>query len=463
MFLSRRGFLVGAGVIALGFGGLRMMLSHRRGDISSTNPLVIPGFGPLQRDPQDLLDLPAGFRYVVFSRTGEKMDDGLLVPGKHDGMAAFAHASGKTLLIRNHELNPDDAKVGPFGRRNELLGSIDTGRLYDAGRGVAPCVGGTTTLLFDTRAGRLERHHLSLSGTLRNCAGGPTPWGSWLTCEETVARADGEREHDHGYVFEVPADLDAGLVPAVALTAMGRFNHEAVAVDPASGVVYLTEDRSDGLLYRLIPNTPGKLIDGGRLQALIVIERPKLDTRNWEEQTVEVGAALACAWIDVHDIDAPEDDLRYRGFEDGAARFARGEGVWYGSGAVYFACTNGGAAKFGQIFRYTPSPQEGTAGEIEQPGRLELFIEPNDRTVVENADNITFAPWGDLIICEDGKDDQCLVGVTPQGQLYKLARNARNESEFAGACFSPDGSTLFVNIQTPGLTLAITGPWRSQA
>jgi hypothetical protein len=92
---------------------------------------------------------------------------------------------------------------------------------------------------------------------------------------------------------------------------------------------------------------------------------------------------------------------------------------------------------------------------------LELFVEPNNATVVENADNITVSPWGDLIVCEDGPGQQFLLGVTPAGQIYKLARNALNGSELAGATFSPDASTLFVNIQHPhGFTLAINGPWK---
>ena len=102
---------------------------------------------------------------------------------------------------------------------------------------------------------------------------------------------------------------------------------------------------------------------------------------------------------------------------------------------------------------------EGTRAENEQPGRLDLFIEPNDGKLVENADNITIAPWGDLIVTEDGVIPHYVVGVTPEGKTYKLAKTSLGE--FAGACFSPDGSTLFVNIQIPGLTVAITGPWKS--
>jgi secreted PhoX family phosphatase len=241
---------------------------------------------------------------------------------------------------------------------------------------------------------------------------------------------------------------------------MGRFNHEAVAVDPDSGVVYQTEDAQDGLIYRFIPNVPEQLAAGGRLQALAVVDQPSLDTRNWDEQTVAPGTELAVTWVDMNNVEAPENDLRLRGFADGAARFARGEGMWYGNDAVYFACTNGGRAKKGQIWRYVPSSDEGTHEEANNPGRLSLFIEPNNGALVDNADNLTVAPWGDLILCEDGSGDQNLVRVTPGGEISRFGHNAVSNSEFAGATFSPDGSTLFVNIQGNGLTLAIVGPWQ---
>jgi hypothetical protein len=305
----------------------------------------------------------------------------------------------------------------------------------------------------------LVRHFLSLAGTVRNCAGGPSPWGSWITCEETTQRADEYYEKDHGYNFEVPVRDRVGLADPVPLKAMGRFNHEAVAVHPGSGIVYETEDRGDGLIYRFLPDRLGSLAAGGRLQALVVRDRGSLDTSNWELPQVSPGEAMATTWIDIDDVESPNDELRLQGFEKGAARFARGEGMWYGREAIYFACTSGGAAKKGQVWRYVPSLHEGTAQEADTPGTLELFIEPNDGELVENCDNLTVAPWGDLVLCEDGGADDRLVGVTPEGQTYELARNAFNESEFAGAAFSPDGSTLFVNIQSPGITLAITGPW----
>ncbi len=450
MSISRRHFLQNAMALAIGFTGLQTFLgcrSERR-----------PGFGPLVSDANGVLDLPDGFSYNIISRAGDQMSDGLYVPALPDGMAAFPGPDGTTLLVCNHEVNVGaPATSGAFGVGHDLLAATGADRLYDPGTGEAPCLGGTTTLVYDTGEQELVRRHLSLAGTLRNCAGGPTPWGSWITCEETTLRQGEVTSRDHGFNFEVPARADVGLFDPVPLTAMGRFNHEAVAVHPSSGIVYETEDRGDGLIYRFLPNQPERLQLGGRLQVLSVQGRPSLDTRNWEEALVVPGDVLNVEWLDIDEVLSPNDDLRYRGFESGAARFARGEGMWYGNAAIYFACTNGGRTEAGQIWRYVPHENEGQPGTA---GQLELFIEPNDSELVENCDNVTVTPWGDLILCEDGPDEQFLVGVTPGGELYHFGRNAISSSEFAGATFSPDGSTLFINIQHDGLTLAITGPWR---
>ncbi|MDZ7694792.1 MAG: DUF839 domain-containing protein [Balneolaceae bacterium] len=307
--------------------------------------------------------------------------------------------------------------------------------------------------MYDTKNQRVIRQYLSLTGTLRNCAGGPTPWNSWLTCEEIVSHPDDTYAKSHGYVFEVPASVEPALARPVPIKAMGRFDHEAVAVDPDTGIVYLTEDDSEGLLYRFIPNTRGKMHDGGTLQALAVKGQSSRDTRNWKAEPITIGEPMEVEWIDLENIDSPEDDLRHRGYDDGAARFARGEGMWYGNKEIYFACTNGGKMELGQIWKLTPSAEN-------EADKLELFVESHDGTMLENADNLTVAPWGDLFVCEDGDNTQYLLGITPQGEVYQFGRNVISTSELAGATFSPDGSTLFINIQQQGLTLAITGPWK---
>ncbi len=461
MQITRRSFLQSAVAATMGFRGWQTLSAAPASADATTT-----GFGPLIADSAGIVDLPRGFAYSIISRMGDRMDDGLLVPGQPDGMGAFPGPDGRTVLIRNHEMLASWRERGPFGRKNELLDPAARDLVYDFGRGKQPCLGGTTTLLYDTRARRLEKQYLSLAGTQYNCAGGVTPWGTWITCEEDTQPADEDFERNHGYAFEVPAVADGKLTRPAPLTTMGRFRREAVAVDPRTLIVYQSEDREDGVLYRYLPNKPGDLLAGGRTQALGVRDRRSLDARNWlawrdrpASPRIEPGTKLPAAWIDVDDIDSPKDDLRKRAFAAGAACFARMEGMWWGDGCFYFVATTGGRNERGQIWRYTPAPAEGTPAESDNPGTLELFIEPNDQALLDCGDNITVAPWGDLIVCEDGEDQQYLVGVTPEGRLYKFARNAANLSEFAGATFSPDGSTLFVNIQGAGLTLAITGPW----
>jgi len=446
-----------ATAISLGFAGLRIGVgAHAFASVRALPPGH--GFGPLEPDPEGVLDLPAGFAYRVISRVGEETDDGMVVPPMHDGMAAFEGPDGLTLIVRNHEAEWDHEGPGPWGTDFARVDRVDRARIFDHGHG-RPLRGGTTTLVYDTRSRELVRHFLSLAGTERNCAGGPTPRGSWISCEETVTRRDEHHERDHGWCFEVPATAEPALAEPVPITPMGRFNHEACATDPRTGVVYMTEDRHDGLLYRYVPENPDRLLEGGRLQALVVEGRRRMDTRNWDgPERLEPGARLPCSWIDLEDVESPGDDLRFQGYRKGAARFARGEGMWLGTDGIYFCCTNGGRNKMGQIFRITLPDAESDGAR--RPATLELFIEPNDVGVLEKADNVTVSPWGDLIVCEDGDGEQFLVGVTPDGELYKFARNAISGSEFAGATFSPDGTTLFVNIQAQGLTLAITGPWK---
>ncbi|AKS41403.1 alkaline phosphatase PhoX [Wenzhouxiangella marina] len=445
--ISRRRF-IGSSAAAVG----AAFIGYQRQVLGRAHA-ILPGwrdFGPVRPDPAGVFDLPAGFAYTVIARLGETMHDGLRRPGLPDGMAAFPGADGQVILICNHEVEHDESALGPFGPNGELADRIDASRVYDPGRRLA-CSGGTTTLVYDPSARRVTRSWMSLAGTENNCAGGPTPWGSWLSCEETVVRSDQQTyTRDHGWVFEVPASATEAVEP-VPLTAMGRFNHEACAVDPATGIVYLTEDRSDGLFYRFIPNRPGELAAGGRLQALALKDRRRSDTRNWPENgasSIAVNEALAVEWIDLDRIDAPDDDLRHRGAARGAAVFARGEGLWWGDGEAYFACTNGGPDRYGQIFRYRPSDEQ-----------LSLFVQSSDHRLMKSCDNLTVSPWGDLLVCEDRDDHAGLVGVTPAGELYEFGRNAYSTSELCGVCFAPDGQTLFVNIQKDGLTLAIHGPF----
>lgn len=479
MNLSRRHFLQRASATALAFGALRTGIAQSQ--VYAVDPVRgIDKFGQLFADPAGILNLPAGFHYRIISRTGDKMSDGLITPSAPDGMAAFTvpgHAH-KTLLVRNHELDSLGEEIGPFDGDKKRAQKFVGKNTYDYFQGELPVNGGTSTLLYNHRSGQVERSHLSLIGTARNCAGGATPWGSWLSCEETlVGKAQGFGK-EHGYIFEVPATAKA-LVTPHPLKDMGRFVHEAAAVDSTNGIFYLTEDQREGLFYRFIPHSPGKLSAGGRLQALVIRGWRSAITRNWSEdqgdthaQTIAVDQQFECDWIDLNEVTAPDGDLNLRGIAQGAARFCSGEGIDFalrddGSREIFFTATGGGPEKIGQIWRYRPSAHEGTTEEKNSPGTLELVYESHNRALLESCDNITVAPWGDLIICEDSYSSNpdmvnYIRGLTPEGKIYTLAMNAHpQKGEFCGACFSPDGSTLFVNIQRPGMTLAITGPWSS--
>jgi len=459
MPLSRRAFL-GTSAAAMAFSGYACAQDMPE----DTYRNEVFGYGPMVVDPHGIFDLPEGFSYRVISQAGETMDDGLLVPGKFDGMGSFALGADRVVLVRNHELKVTDGNFGPQGL-TRWLGGLDKSRAYDLDDNGFALPGGTTTVVYNMKTGRTERQHLSLTGTAVNCSGGTTPWGSWLSCEENTTQAGFNVGKDHGYVFEVPAAAK-GLVQAVPLKRLGRFRHEGACVDPRTGVVYLTEDTPDSLLYRLLPAARGELAKGGRLQALGFTDAPEsCDTRNWETVGMEKGGWRDARWIDLDHVESPDDDLRLRGAQAGAAIFARGEGIFWGKDELYFTCTSGGAASAGQIMRYVPSAREGQADEKDAPGRVQLFVESSDPGVLDYADNIAVAPWGHIIACEDRYSDvdrNHLKGVTPEGKVYTIGRNTfRGNAELAGVCFSPDGSTMFLNIYQPGITLAVTGPWTS--
>ena len=434
---------------------------------AAVTPAISPGCATshaaparLVSDPRKIFDLPPGFSYSIVSRIGTEMSDGLQVPGKHDGMAAFDGEDGRVRLICNHEIQPEDTGFNPLRERFPALPANVKAKFYDRGGDRTPGLGGTTTTIYNPATSQTERQFLSLGGTELNCAGGPTPWGSWLSCEECFewagdveyfGRPAARRDQWHGYVFEVPAAADE-LVEARPIKAMGRFEHEACAVDTATGVVYMTEDRHHSLFYRYVPDRPGELLAGGRLQALALDGKPSLATHNWTAMpSMRLGEPVSAHWIDFSDPDPFEDTLRQRGVQRGAATFARGEGLCVAGDRLAFTCTNGGPARLGQIFTYKPTSADG--------GELELIAESQRDSLLHNADNLTMAPWGDLIVCEDTSGHCGLVGMRPDGSQYAIGDNPHSSSEMAGVCFSPDGEIMFVNIQFPGMTIAISGDW----
>ena len=449
---------------------------HNRRDFISTSALAFIGlqnlltgataskpggkrFGPLLKDPKGIIDLPEGFSYRILSKKGGKMADGFKVPGKPDGMAAFSGPDGKVVLVCNHELSVDMKGHGPFPDNRRYPEGLDPALSHDPGpEGRNPQLGGTTNIVFDPATGETISQFLSLTGTDRNCAGGPMPWGSFITCEEPAELLH-DRGKDHGWCFEVKATAEPGLQKAVALRALGRFRHEAVALDPATGILYLTEDRNDGLLYRFLPEKKNDFTKG-RLQALTVVDKPKADLRNYNPKSnfPETGKGIEVTWMDLEDTHAPKDDLRIRGHAAGGALFARGEGIHFTGSGIFIACTDGGPARRGQIFRLDPS------GSAEKPDSIELFIQCDAESPLVNGDNLCPAPGGGLVVCEDLIDPSFadyshLRWIEPDGSITTLARNSKDSSEFAGSCFSPDGKWLFVNLQGRGLTLGITGPW----
>jgi secreted PhoX family phosphatase len=455
--VTRRRFTQGS--IAVG-GGLALAgpISALQASAAEGRVRRAAGYGEPRPTPEEdsglaYIALPPGFSYRVISRQNEPMDDGNPTPGIFDGMAAYPGPNGTTVLIRNHENR---------SRPGEIECKVPAGKRYDQD----PNVRGGNTKLVVSRSRRVIESFAVLGGTHTNCAGGVTPWDSWITCEEIFNYGSVESNTvpgsgvPHGYSFEIPADA-GGPVEPIPMLAAGRFSHEAIAW--LDGVMYETEDRGDAAFYRFLPRRPpresGDLASfGGTLQALVVRGRP-----NFDANTANPGETYSVQWVTIEEPNPPQDTVRKEAQSKGAALFDRTEGAWTADGRVYFDCTTGGEAQLGQLWEYRPRGRDG--------GELKLIYESTSVDDLENPDNVVVVPGtGDVFLQEDSDGEQFVRGVTRRGEIYDFARTVINGTEFCGGTFSPDGRTFFLNQQgergapSPGpeleaLTYAIWGPF----
>ena len=482
--IHRRRFLQGAavavGAVAVGgpFQGFTALGAGAGATPSFRRLRPIPDL----RDGQVRLWLPDGFAYRSFHDTEFPvvLDDGTNLPGRHDGMGAFPAENGNVILVRNHEVN----NPGPaFG---------DASLAYD------PMAQSGTTTIEVTPRGEVVHAFTSLNGTQMNCSGGQMPWGSWITCEETINGPDVGPDftgvsnipltQPHGFIFEVPADGQSDRQP---VTKAGRFAHEAVSFDPKDGILYLTEDNFGfpSGFYRYIPGEnpmeTGSLDNGGRLQMLAVAGQPNANLAAEQPHR----ATYSVEWVDIDDPDpsfkytpgqtaptANDTAIRYvgdQGRAQGAAYFSRLEGSVHDNGVVYFCSTQGGGPAETSLGPIADGFGNGT-GQIwayhTRSEKLQLLYQSPGADTLDFPDNVTASPRGTLILCEDNVNDNYLRGLSRGGQLSDVALNRmvsqlgakppRFNDEFAGSTFSPDGETLFVNIQASrGISYAIWGPW----
>ena len=338
-------------------------------------------YGALRTADANGIRLPAGFTSRVVARAGSAVaGTGYVWPSAPDGGATFALSGGGWVYAVNSE----------------------------RGGGA----GGASSISFDA-AGNVTGARRILGGTNNNCAGGATPWGTWLSCEEV----------DRGYVYECDVTADR----PTRRPALGRFKHEAAAVDGARRTVYLTEDEPDGCLYRARYAAAGDLSS-----AALEVARVSGTSVTWVAVPDPTGATT-----------------RTRDQVSGAARFSGGEGIWYGGDVVHFA-TKGD----NRVRRYHV---------VDQALTVVYDDDTSCNPVLTGVDNVVVARSGDLYVAEDGGNMQ-LVILAPDGSVSPfLEVTGQSGSELTGPAFSPDGSRLYLSSQrggSGGITYEVRGPFR---
>ncbi|MFF7181375.1 alkaline phosphatase PhoX [Streptomyces sp. NPDC008121] len=385
--MERRSFLRGAviGTSAAAFGGTLM---RGAAYAAPAQPGAGP-YGPLGTADANGILLPSGFTSRVIARSGQQVGSTSYTwHNAPDGGACFVAGTG-WIYVSNSEINPG---------------------------------GGAGAVKFDA-SGNVVGAYRVLSNTRQNCAGGKTPWNTWLSCEEVSL----------GYVYETDP---YGVNAAVRRDAMGRFKHEAAAADPVRKVIYLTEDETSGCFYRFIPTTWGNL-SSGTLQVLVA----------------GTATSGSFTWRNVPDPDGSPTATRSQ--VSGAKKFNGGEGCHYANDTVWF--TTKGDNRLWQLNLAT--------------GTYELAYDDSlvsGGAPLTGVDNVTGSSSGDLFIAEDGGNMEICV-ITPDDVVAPFLRiNGQSGSEITGPAFSPDGRRLYFSSQrgtsgssSGGITYEVTGPFRA--